>query len=69
MGIRGLILRDGFAHCLNKDRTADSICLFCFARVASLTNESELGAAEATHKCWQANDKAWNQATQPADVA
>ncbi len=68
MAIRDLILRNGFAHRFNKDGTADSICLFCYARVASLTNESELGAAEANHNCWRANDRAWNEATQRTDA-
>jgi hypothetical protein len=54
MAIRDFLLRNGFAHRLNKDGTADSICLFCYATVASLTDESELSGAEAIHTCWQA---------------
>jgi hypothetical protein len=69
MAIRGLILRDGFAHRLNENGTADSICLFCYASVASLTNESELGVAEVIHTCWHNIDRARNQATRLADVA
>ncbi len=68
MAVQGLILQDGFAHRLNKDGTADSICLFCYARVATLTNESELSAAEAIHHCWRGNDRAWNLATQRTDA-
>jgi hypothetical protein len=42
-----------FAHRLNSDGTADSICLFCFATVGSVLTERELEAGEATHFCWQ----------------
>jgi hypothetical protein len=69
MAIRDLLLRNGFAHGLNKDGTADSICLFCYSTVASLKNENELNGAEAIHNCWQGNDRAWNQATQRTNVA
>jgi hypothetical protein len=42
-----------FARRLNKDGTADSICLFCFATVASSPDETELEDAERIHLCWQ----------------
>lgn len=63
MAIRDLILRNGFAHRLNKGGTADSICLFCNATVTSSTIESELAGAEAIHNCWQ-TDRGRNQAPQ-----
>ena len=68
MAIRDLLLRNGFAHRLNKDGTADSICLFCYATVASLTNERELSEVEAIHNCWHAKDRAGNQAPQRPDA-
>ncbi len=69
MAIRDLLFRNGFTHRLNKDGTADSICLFCYSTVASLASERELGGAEANHNCWQRTDTAWNHAAQRADVA
>jgi len=42
-----------FAHRFNADRTADSICLYCFATVGSTLTELELEGAEATHICRQ----------------
>jgi hypothetical protein len=45
-----------FAHRLNRDGTADSICLFCFATIASMPQESELERAEGSHLCWQRED-------------
>ncbi len=45
-----------FAHRLNSDGTADSICLFCFATVGSVLIEQALEAEEATHFCWQRAD-------------
>jgi hypothetical protein len=44
---------EGFAHRVNADGTADSICLFCFATVGSVPTEQALEAEEATHCCWQ----------------
>ena len=68
MAIRDFLLRNGFAHRLNKYGTADFICLFCYATVASLTNENELTGPEAIHTCWQGNDRARNQAPQRIDA-
>jgi len=45
-----------FARRLNEDGTADSICLFCFATVASRLQEQELGEPEGDHFCWQRQD-------------
>jgi hypothetical protein len=45
-----------FARRLNKDGTADSICLFCFATVASRPQEQELEEPEGDHFCWQRQD-------------
>ena len=42
-----------FAHRLNSNGTADSICLFCFATVGSVLTEQALEPEEATHFCWQ----------------
>jgi hypothetical protein len=68
MAIRDFILRNGFAHRLNKDGTIDSICLFCYATVSSSTNESELAGAEAIHNCWQATDRGRNHMPQRPDA-
>lgn len=45
-----------FARRLNEDGTADSICLFCFATVASRPQEQELEEPEGDHFCWQRQD-------------
>jgi hypothetical protein len=45
-----------FVHRLNQDGTADSICLFCFATIASNSLEGELDARESTHVCLQGLD-------------
>jgi hypothetical protein len=45
-----------FAHRINADQTADSICLFCFATVATAQTEQELDAREATHICRRRTD-------------
>ena len=42
-----------FAHRINKDGTADSICLYCFMTAASSPQEDDLGKVEITHACWQ----------------
>ena len=42
-----------FAHRINRDGTADSICLYCFMTAASSPEESTLEKAELTHACWQ----------------
>jgi hypothetical protein len=69
MAIRDFLLRNGFAHRFNKDGKADSICLFCYATVASLGNERELGATEAVHNCWSRTETVRNLATPRTDVA
>jgi len=48
--------RKDFAHRLNSDGTADSICLYCFATIATTPRESELERAERSHFCWQRED-------------
>jgi hypothetical protein len=40
-----------FAHRPNKDGSFDSICLTCFATVASKRNEVELARQERVHVC------------------
>jgi hypothetical protein len=42
-----------FAHRSNKDGTEDSICLFCFATIASVSDARELEGQESVHFCWQ----------------
>ena len=42
-----------FAHRMNADETVDSICLFCFATVGSVSNEWELEGQEHDHFCWR----------------
>jgi hypothetical protein len=56
MFVRGLICRDEFAHRVNSNNTVDSICLHCFATVASLQIESSLRVKEAVHRCWQRDE-------------
>jgi hypothetical protein len=36
----------------NPDGTWDSICLRCFATIASAEQEEELAQSEITHNCW-----------------
>jgi hypothetical protein len=45
-----------FVHRFNENGSADSICLFCFATVASRPKEHELDAPEGDHFCWQRQD-------------
>ena len=40
-----------FAHRVNRDGTADSICLKCFATVAMSNWEADLEAEEREHSC------------------
>jgi hypothetical protein len=42
----------GFAHCVNRDGSIDSICRQCFAKVARKTREVDLGAFERKHACY-----------------
>jgi hypothetical protein len=69
MAIRDYLLRNGFAHRRNKDGTTDSTCLFCYASVASHTNESALSGAEAIHNCWQPDELTRNQSMHRPNVA
>jgi hypothetical protein len=49
-----------FARRFNVDGSVDSICLFCFATVASRPREQELEDPEGDHFCWQRQDgSAW----------
>ena len=43
--------RPDFSHRHNPNGTANSICLRCFRTIATKSNEGELDAAEAAHKC------------------
>ena len=45
------LLRPSFPHRHNADGSYDSICTICFATVASVQNEWELGSHESTHVC------------------
>jgi hypothetical protein len=42
---------NAFPHRLNRDGSFDSICLKCFATVASTVTERELKAREKNHAC------------------
>ena len=53
MFARSLVYRDDFAHRVNNNATVDSICLHCFATVASLGMEADLRTEETAHRCWQ----------------
>ena len=53
MSVRGLILHPDFVHRLNDNGTVDSICLQCFATVASLPKELNLEEKENAHACCQ----------------
>ena len=46
-----------FARRVNEDGSADSICLFCFATVASRPQEQQLAEPEGDHFCWQREDR------------
>jgi len=45
-----------FARRFNVDGSVDSICLFCFATIASRLQEHELAEPEGDHFCWQRQD-------------
>ena len=45
--------KEEFAHRINKNGTADSICLHCFMTAATSPKEDGLGKIELTHGCWQ----------------
>jgi hypothetical protein len=49
-----------FAHRQNKDGTANSICLACFATVTCSPHESTLDLAEIAHDCWQRHETVLN---------
>jgi hypothetical protein len=53
MFVRGLIIHTHFVHRINDNSTVDSICLHCFATVASLPKEMDLEQKENAHSCWQ----------------
>jgi hypothetical protein len=53
MCVRGMILHPDFVHRLNDNGTVDSICLRCFATVASLPKEPNLEEKENAHACCQ----------------
>jgi hypothetical protein len=44
-------IRPTFPHRRNPDGTFDSICIQCFATVATGSVEAELKAAESAHAC------------------
>lgn len=43
--------RSFYVHRANKDGSYDSICVVCYATVASVRDEAELIAHEHTHVC------------------
>jgi hypothetical protein len=45
------LLKPSFPHRHNADGSYDSICLGCFATVASVTEECDLEFYESEHKC------------------
>lgn len=52
--------QERFAHRLNKDGTANSICLACFATVSCGPLPATLGMAEMAHDCWQSHETVLN---------
>jgi hypothetical protein len=53
MSVRALIFHPDFVHRVNDIGTVDSICLHCFATIASLPKETGLEQNENAHSCWQ----------------
>jgi hypothetical protein len=45
------MLKSGFPHQQNDDGSHDSICLCCFATVATVQDESQLSIHEIAHVC------------------
>ena len=41
-----------FQHRHNSDKTIDSICLYCFQTIATVSVESELAPFEKRHSCY-----------------
>jgi hypothetical protein len=49
--------RPDFDRRRKNDRTVDSICLHCCATIAVSSSEAVLEAKEASHYCWQRQQK------------
>jgi hypothetical protein len=45
------LLKSGFPHRHNDDGSHDSICLGCFATVATVQDEAQLSIHEIAHVC------------------
>jgi hypothetical protein len=55
-----------FAHRVNRDGTVDSVCMECFAAVASARRESDLEKPQQEHVCDPAVLETYRRATHQA---
>ncbi len=53
MLVRDLVIHPDFVHRVNDNGSVDSICLYCFATVASFAKEIGLEERESAHGCVQ----------------
>lgn len=53
MSSHQILPRPDFVHRRDHNGTVDSVCLHCYATIATSSNEATLREQEAAHFCWQ----------------
>jgi hypothetical protein len=57
MSSQQILLHPDFARRKDNSGTVDSVCLHCYATIATSSDEATLEKQEAAHFCWQRQGK------------